>query len=334
MVGTLQSASNALVPTTTAWPSATPLAPAPVTDWKLSTIGTGAPRAPAARTIAAASGCCDDASTAAISPSAVDSSNGLPGASTTSVTLGAPSVMVPVLSRITVVMSPARCSASPPLISSPSSAPFPVATITAVGTARPIAQGQAMISTATPAAMPRTAPPSPPTSAQVIAVSSARTITTGTKMPLIRSASAWIGARDPCASRISWTIRASNDSAPRVVARTRSAPVPFMVPPITRAPACFITGSDSPVSIDSSTALSPPITSPSTAMRSPGRTTITSPCRTASIGTSTSPSGRTTRAVAGCSAASDRSAVAVFRLARASRALPASTKAMISTTAS
>ena len=248
--------------------------------------------------------------------------------------MGFPSVTVPVLSSTTVVMSPARCSASPPLISTPSSAPLPVATITAVGTARPIAQGQAMISTATPAARPRTTPPSPPTTVQATAVTSASTITTGTKTPLIRSASRWIGARDPCASRISWTMRASIESRPSVVARIRSAPVPFIVPPKTRAPAALATGSDSPVSIASSTALSPAITSPSTAIRSPGRTTTTSPCTTASIGSSSSLSPRTTRAVAGCSAASERSAVAVLRLARASRPLPASTKAMISTTAS
>ena len=44
-------------------------------------------------------------------------------------------------------------------------------------------------------------------------------ITTGTKMPLMRSASFWIGAREPCASRISRTICASTLSAPSVVAR-------------------------------------------------------------------------------------------------------------------
>ena len=42
-----------------------------------------------------------------------------PGATTMSVTAGAPSVIVPVLSSTTVVTSPVRCSASPPLISTP-----------------------------------------------------------------------------------------------------------------------------------------------------------------------------------------------------------------------
>ncbi len=111
------------------------------------------------------------------------------------------------------------------------------------------------------------------------------------------------------------------------------------VPPITRAPTPFSTGSDSPVSIDSSTALAPLSTSPSTGTRSPGRTTTTSPPRTLSTGTSTSavaPSGvgRTTRAVFGCSAASARSACDVCRFARASNAFPVRTSAMMSTTAS
>ncbi len=126
----------------------------------------------------------------------------------TSVTVGRPSVMVPVLSSTTVVTSPARWSASPPLIRMPSSAPLPVATITAVGTASPMAQGQAMISTATAAAKARTAEPS--ATYQVTKVAMASEITTGTKMPLTRSASRWMGAREPWASRISLTIRASS----------------------------------------------------------------------------------------------------------------------------
>src|SRR5665811_703350 len=55
------------------------------------------------------------------------------------------------------------CPAAPPLINTPSSAPFPVATITAVGTASPIAHGQATMSTATAAANARTAGAGMPT---------------------------------------------------------------------------------------------------------------------------------------------------------------------------
>ena len=50
-------------------------------------------------------------------------------------------------------------------------------------------------------------------------VSTASAITTGTKTALMRSARRWMGARDPCASRISATICASTLSAPSVVAR-------------------------------------------------------------------------------------------------------------------
>ena len=51
------------------------------------------------------------------------------------------------------------------------------------------------------------------------------------------------------------------------------APVLFRVAPMTSAPGLFSTGSDSPVIIDSSTALLPSSTFPSTGIFSPGRTT-------------------------------------------------------------
>ena len=58
-------------------------------------------------------------------------------------------VIVPVLSSTTLVMLPAISSASPERMRIPDSAPLPVPTITAVGVASPIAQGQAMTRTAT-----------------------------------------------------------------------------------------------------------------------------------------------------------------------------------------
>src|SRR5207249_4341515 len=72
------------------------------------------------------------------------------------------------------------------------------------------------------------------------------------------------------------------------VARIRSVPDPLSVAPITVSPECFSTGTGSPVSIDSSTADDPSITTPSTGIRSPGRTRSTSPARTCSSGTSAS----------------------------------------------
>ena len=58
-----------------------------------------------------------------------------------------PSVSVPVLSKMTVSMRRAVSSASPPRMRMPASAPRPVPTMIAVGVARPMAQGQAMMST-------------------------------------------------------------------------------------------------------------------------------------------------------------------------------------------
>ena len=55
------------------------------------------------------------------------------------------------------------------------------------------------------------------------------------------------------------------------------APDWFIVPPITLAPTSLVTGIDSPVTIDSSTALRPSRTAPSTGTFSPGRTRRRSP---------------------------------------------------------
>ena len=108
-----------------------------------------------------------------------------------------------------------------------------------------------------------------------------------------------------------------------------------MVPPITRSPAPFSTGIDSPVSIDSSTALSPERISPSTGMRSPGRTSSTSPGTTWPTGTSISAfAADHARTVGGCSSTSARNAVDVRRFARASSTLPVSTSAMMMITGS
>ena len=191
-----------------------------------------------------------------------------------------------------------------------------------------------MISTATAAAKARTPWPCSAARNQTTNVTTAIISTVGTKMALIRSASPWIGAREPCASRIICTIRESTLSAPRVVALNRNAPVRFTVPPMTRAPTIFSTGSDSPVSIDSSTAEAPLTTSPSTGIRSPGRTRMRSPAITCSIGTSSSRPSRSTRASFGCRSASARSAAEVCRLARASKVFPVRISAMMMITAS
>ena len=68
-----------------------------------------------------------------------------PPAATTARPSGGPSVSVPVLSKTTVSTRAAASSASPPRMRIPASAPRPVPTMIAVGVARPIAHGQAMI---------------------------------------------------------------------------------------------------------------------------------------------------------------------------------------------
>ena len=153
---TAHACISAALPTASPCPPTAPVAPRPVSDANCSGTVSDSPRSRAARTMASASGCSLIVSSDATSATSSASVCTAPGARTTSVTVGLPSVTVPVLSSTIVVTSPARCSASPPLISTPSSAPRPVATITAVGTASPIAHGQAMMSTATAAANART----------------------------------------------------------------------------------------------------------------------------------------------------------------------------------
>jgi len=77
--------------------------------------------------------------------------------------------------------------------------------------------------------------------------------------------------------RRSATIRASSVSRPTCSARMTNAVVPLSVPPMTASPGALPTGSDSPVTIDSSTLPRPSSTTPSTGIFSPGRTRSRSP---------------------------------------------------------
>ena len=139
-----------------------------------------------------------------------------------------------------------------------------------------------------------------------------------------------MGAFEPCASSTMRTICARSVSAPTRVTRNRKAPLRFSVPPVTSSPARFSTGSDSPVTIDSSTPDDPATMSPSVATVSPGRTTTTSPTTSVSIGTSSSaPPLRRTRALFAPSAASERTASEVWARARASRYRPTRMSATI-----
>ena len=286
------------------------------------------PRESAARTTAWASGCSDARSTdAAIARS---SRSFVPAAGTTSVTSGRPVVMVPVLSSTTVVICPARSRISPPRMRIPRSAPRPVPTRIAVGVARPIAQGQAMIITATKATSAGAKrSPGGSRSNQMTNVAMARLITTGVKYPEITSASLAIGARLACASCTIRTICWSVVSRPTLVARNVNEPVALTLPPTTIDPGALSTGSDSPVSIDSSTADAPSTISPSTGMRSPGLMRTTCPTTTSATGISTSAPSIRTRAVRGCRPMSRRIASDVRPLARLSSRRPSRTSATI-----
>ena len=159
-----------------------------------------------------------------------------------------PVVTVPVLSSTIVSTVRVDSRTSGPLISSPSCAPRPVPTSSAVGVARPSAHGQAMISTATAAVNANVR--SSPAPIQNPSVATARPITTGTNTPDTRSASRCAGALPVCASLTSRAIWASAVSAPTFVARTTRRPPALTDAPATSSPGCFSTGTDSPVSSD------------------------------------------------------------------------------------
>ena len=103
-----------------------------------------------------------------------------------------PSVTVPVLSSTAMSTCRVDSSTSPPLIRMPSCAPRPVPTMIAVGVARPSAQGQAMMSTAT-AAVNASSTESPRTN-QAARVTRAMVSTVGTNTAATLSTRRWTGA--------------------------------------------------------------------------------------------------------------------------------------------
>src|SRR5215212_11587701 len=144
-------------------------------------------------------------------------------------------------------------SASPPL----TRMPRPVPTMMEVGVARPMAHGQAMMSTATKFMSANVNAGSGPKRNQIMKTSVASTMTAGTKTLLILSARRCIGAFDPCASSTIRMIPASAVSPPTLVAENRNVPVLLTVAPMTSSPARFTTGMGSLEIMASSTADSP-----------------------------------------------------------------------------
>ena len=265
--------------------------------------------------MAAPTGCSEASSTAPASRSSSPAST--PGAAATSARLIRPVVMVPVLSSTIVSTARVDSSTSGPLIRMPSCAPRPVPTRIAVGVARPIAHGQATISTATAAV--NAAPAGCPAASHPVSVTTATAMTTGTNTAEIRSASRCTGALPACASVTSRVIWASWVPAPTLVARTTSRPPAFTHPPATPSPGPTSAGTGSPVSIEVSTAELPETTTPSVAIFSPGRTTNSSPTASCPTGTRTSMPSRSTAASLAPSDSSARSAAPERRFARASR---------------
>ena len=167
------------LPTSTSRPPTSAHTPWPVMESKAVASGRLRPRSLAPVTMADASGCSEDASTAATSVRSSCGEN--PGAGSTSVSEGAPLVMVPVLSSTTVSSLCAFSSASAERIRMPFVAPLPVPTVIDMGVARPSAHGQAMISTDTVATSAKIRAGGGPTIAQTAKVQIAIMITAGTK---------------------------------------------------------------------------------------------------------------------------------------------------------
>ena len=95
----------------------------------------------------------------------------------------------------------------------------PVPTMIEVGVASPMAQGQAMISTATALTRAKVSAGDGPKTSQTAKVSAATAITAGTNHMVTLSTSAWIGSLEPCASSTMRMICASTVSPPTAVAR-------------------------------------------------------------------------------------------------------------------
>ena len=169
----------------------------------------------------------------------------------------------------------------------------------AVGVARPSASGQ--VTTTTVIANSSASLTERPASSHTPKVPAPPIRATRTSQNAARSASRCPGALEFCASCTSLTICARAVSAPTLVARTRSVPVVLMVAPTTSSPALLCTGRLSPVTVDSSTSLSPSSTVPSEAIFDPGRTSSRSPTTTWSAGISTGFPSRTTTATGGAS---------------------------------
>ena len=192
-----------------------------------------------------------------------------------SVTTGFPSVIVPVLSSKIESTLCRFSKLSAFLNNSPSSADLPVATMIAIGVARPRAHGHDI--TSTEIIRFNANSKSLLIIYQPTKVINDIIITAGTKTAEILSASFAIGALVSFASFTRLMIWERVVSSPTLVALNLKEPCLLIVAEITSSPIVLVTGIDSPVIAASSTREDPSIISPSTGILSPGLITIMSP---------------------------------------------------------
>ena len=249
-------------------------------------------------------------------------------------TVGWPSVNVPVLSSTTTFTFRICSRATASFIKICWLAALPIPTIRAVGVASPKAHGQAITNTETADSMAYEKYSVPPITIQSTKVSTAMPSTTGTKIPVTRSTIRCTGALLPCASCTMRMMRARTVSLPTCDALMMNEPRWLMVPASTLSPFFLSTGIGSPLIMLSSTKESPSARTPSTGICSPGRTTTRSSTCNWSIKISSSIPLRNTRATFGCNPMSFLIAAVVLPFARSSINLPVSTKAIITTEAS
>ena len=204
--------------------------------------------------------------------------------------------------------------------------------MTAVGVARPRASGQ--VTTTTVIANSSASLAGRPSAIHARKVTRPPTRATRTSQNAARSASRWPGALEFWASWTIATICARAVSRPTLVARTRSDPVVFTDAPMTSEPAVTATGTDSPVTIDSSISETPSSTTPSTGTFAPGRTSSRSPTTTSAVSTSTQSSPRCTSAFGGASSSKVRIASFAPPRARISNQCPRSTNVVRTAAAS
>ncbi len=300
--------------------ASTPSTPLPNTALNSFTSGSGRFLETACSTTASARGCSLFFSSAAAICSMVSSAISRTH-TPVCITFSFPAVMVPVLSMTTVSTSRACCRASPDLIRMPWPAPTPVPTMIATGVASPRAQGQDITSTAMAVEMANSAPA--PARSQTANVTRAMPMTTGTNTPATLSASWAIGALLALASSTRRMIWDRVVSSPTLSARHFKNPALFTVADTTLSPACFSTGTLSPVMAASSTLELPSRTVPSTGTRLPGFTRKISPLWSSSVGTSISvPSSAKRMAVFGDRSISLVMASLVLPLERLSRYFP------------